>query len=54
MFIKGMHYQVNYQSGVKSGAPGTDRKLMAFNKKAPFRDSVANVFCYFHVINIIK
>jgi len=40
MSEKEVENQINHQAGIKTCASGTNRKLMTFNKKAPFRDSV--------------
>ena len=45
MLIEYMKYQIYNQACVKSGAPGTDWELMAFNEKTPFRYPVAYIFC---------
>ena len=49
MPIKATYNQIHGQSSVKSGASGTDWKLMAFDKETSLWNLMANVFSQVHL-----
>ena len=48
MLIKATYNQIHGQSGVKTGASGTDWELVASDKETSLWNSMANVFGQVH------